>query len=154
LPDYLGVLLKAVLDVKRVEAFRETAGWAAHYRRGTKGASRPGTFYVYLADMEAVAVNRLENFSYHEGVLVHYMQRSVQTELENIPQFRSSGSYTADGEGWACMQSCLAKKWGVTKILLPIWVDCRASFGVLSGYSSTRVYTPKTGFKKKPLTML
>lgn len=36
LPDYFGILPKAGLQVRRVEAFRETAGGAAHYARGTR----------------------------------------------------------------------------------------------------------------------
>ena len=112
LPDYFGILPKAGLEVKRVESFRETAGGAAHYRRGTKDGSRPGTFYVHLTDMRAAAVNRLENLSYHEGVPGHHMQRSIQTELENIPQFRTNGGYTAYSEGWGLYAELLGKEMG------------------------------------------
>ena len=112
LPDYFGILPKAGLEVKRVESFRETAGGAAHYQRGTKDGSRPGTFYVHLTDMRAAAVNRLENLSYHEGVPGHHMQRSIQTELENIPQFRTNGGYTAYSEGWGLYAELLGKEMG------------------------------------------
>ncbi|MFK7864515.1 MAG: DUF885 family protein [Pseudohongiellaceae bacterium] len=112
LPDYFGILPKAGLEVKRVEAFRESAGGAAHYRRGTKDGSRPGTFYVHLTDMRAVAINRLENLSYHEGVPGHHMQRSIQTELENLPQFRTNGSYTSYSEGWGLYAELLGKEMG------------------------------------------
>ncbi len=112
LPDYFGILPNAGLEVKRVESFRETAGGAAHYQRGTKDGSRPGTFYVHLTDMRAAAVNRLENLSYHEGVPGHHMQRSIQTELENIPQFRTNGGYTAYSEGWALYAELLGKEMG------------------------------------------
>jgi uncharacterized protein (DUF885 family) len=112
LPDYFGILPKGGLEVKRVESFRETAGGAAHYRRGTKDGSRPGIFYVHLADMRAVAVNRLENLSYHEGVPGHHMQRSIQAELENIPQFRTNGGYTAYSEGWGLYAELLGKEMG------------------------------------------
>lgn len=112
LPDYFGILPKAGLEVKRVESFRESAGGAAHYRRGTKDGSRPGTFYVHLTDMRAVAVNRLENLSYHEGVPGHHMQRSIQTELENLPQFRTNGGFTAYSEGWGLYAELLGKEMG------------------------------------------
>ncbi len=45
LPDYFGTLPKAPLVVKRVEAFREEAGGAAHYNSGSSDGTRPGTFY-------------------------------------------------------------------------------------------------------------
>lgn len=126
LPNYFGILPKAKLQVKRVEAFREHAGGAAHYARGTKDGSRPGTFYVHLADMRALAVNRLENLSYHEGVPGHHMQLSIQQELENIPRFRRVRGYTAFSEGWGLYAELLAKEMGG-------YADPYADFGRLSG---------------------
>ena len=54
LPNFFGILPKAGLEVRRVEAFREKDGGAAHYRRGTADGSRPGVFYAHLSDMRAV----------------------------------------------------------------------------------------------------
>lgn len=126
LPDFFGILPKAGLEVRRVEAFRETAGGAAHYNRGTRDGSRPGTFYVHLTDMRAVAVNRLENLSYHEGVPGHHMQISIQQELENIPQFRLNKGYTAYSEGWGLYAELLGKEMGG-------YNDPYADMGRLSG---------------------
>lgn len=126
LPDYFGMLPKAALQVRRVEAFRETAGGAAHYARGTVDGSRPGTFYVHLADMRAAAVNRLENLSYHEGLPGHHMQISIQQELENLPRFRSFRGYTAYSEGWGLYAEYLGKEMGG-------YADPYSDFGRLSG---------------------
>lgn len=126
LPDFFGILPKAGLQVKRVEAFRETAGGAAHYARGTRDGSRPGTFYVHLADMRATAVNRLENLSYHEGVPGHHMQISIQQELQDIPRFRANRGYTAYTEGWGLYAEFLGKEMGG-------YNDPYADFGRLSG---------------------
>lgn len=126
LPDYFGILPKAGLQVKRVEAFREQAGGAAHYRRGTKDGSRPATFYVHLTDMRAAAVNRLENLSYHEGVPGHHMQISIQQEMDNLPLFRANGGYTAFSEGWGLYAEYLGKEMGG-------YNDPYAEFGRLSG---------------------
>ncbi|WOJ92888.1 DUF885 domain-containing protein [Congregibacter variabilis] len=126
LPDYFGILPKAGLQVRRVEAFREQAGGSAHYARGTPDGSRPGTFYAHLADMRAVAVNRLENLSYHEGVPGHHMQISIQQELDNIPQFRAYARYTAFSEGWGLYSELLGKEMGG-------YEDPYADFGRLSG---------------------
>ncbi len=46
LPEFFGLLPKAGLVVKRVEAFREQPGAAQHYQQGTLDGSRPGTYYV------------------------------------------------------------------------------------------------------------
>lgn len=126
LPDFFGILPKAGLQVKRVEPFREVAGGAAHYARGTADGSRPGTFYAHLIDMRAAAVNRLENLSYHEGVPGHHMQISIQQELENIPRFRANTGYTAYSEGWGLYAELLGKEMGG-------YNDPYADMGRLSG---------------------
>ena len=126
LPDYFGILPKASLQVKRVEAFRESPGGAAHYARGTKDGSRPGTFYAHLIDMRAMTVNRLENLSYHEGVPGHHMQLSIQQEQDALPLFRANGRYTAYSEGWGLYAELLGKEMGG-------YLDPFADFGRLSG---------------------
>ena len=126
LPDFFGILPKASLRVRRVEEFREQAGGAAHYARGTPDGSRPGTFYVHLADMDAVAVNRLENLAYHEGVPGHHMQISIQQELTDIPRFRNNRGFTAYSEGWGLYAEFLGKEMGG-------YQDPYADFGRLSG---------------------
>jgi len=126
LPDYFGILPKAKLQVKRVEAFRESPGGAAHYARGTKDGSRPGTFYAHLIDMRAMTVNRLENLAYHEGVPGHHMQLSIQQEQEGLPLFRANGRYTAYSEGWGLYSELLGKEMGG-------YQDPYTDFGRLSG---------------------
>jgi uncharacterized protein (DUF885 family) len=126
LPEFFGILPRTGLQVRRVEAFREQAGGAAHYRRGTHDGSRPGTFYVHLSDMRAVAVNRLETLAYHEGVPGHHMQSAIQQELTNIPRFRNVRGYTAFSEGWALYAEYLAKEMGA-------FTDPYSDFGRLAG---------------------
>ncbi len=126
LPEYFGILPKADLDVRRVEAFREQAGAAAHYMRGTRDGSRPGVFYVHLADMRAMTNFRLEDLAYHEGLPGHHMQISIQQELDNIPRFRTYHGYTAFSEGWGLYAEYLGKDMG-------FYGDAFSDFGRLSG---------------------
>jgi len=126
LPEFFGILPKAGLQVRRVEAFREIPGGAAHYARGTADGSRPGTFYAHLIDMRAAAVNRLENLAYHEGLPGHHMQISIQQELTDIPQFRTNTGYTAFSEGWGLYAEFLGKEMGG-------YNDPYAEMGRLSG---------------------
>ncbi len=113
LPDYFGILPKADLVVKRVEAFREQDGAAQHYRPGTPDGSRPGTYYAHLSDMRAMAIPPLEVIAYHEGLPGHHMQISIAQELTGIPKFRSqSGGISAFSEGWGLYSELLAKEMG------------------------------------------
>lgn len=110
LPNYFGLLPKAGLEVRRVEAFREQDGGAQHYRSGTPDGSRPGIYYAHLSDMRAMPKNMLEVIAYHEGLPGHHMQISIAQELTGIPTFQTQVGYTAYAEGWGLYAERLAKE--------------------------------------------
>ena len=126
LPDYFGLLPKADLVVKRVEAFRERDGAAQHYYPGTPDGSRPGTYYAHLSDMNAMPKNQLEVIAYHEGLPGHHMQISIAQELEGVPQFQTQLGFTAYVEGWALYSEQLASEMPGT------YTDAYQQFGRLS----------------------
>ena len=113
LPDYFGRLPKAPLIVKRVEAFREVPGGAAHYYGPTPDGKQPGIFYTHLIDMSAVSLWALESLAYHEGVPGHHMQIAIQNELTDIPLFRTQYGYSAFSEGWGLYAEDLGKEMGM-----------------------------------------
>ena len=110
LPEYFGLLPKADLVVKRVEAFREQDGAAQHYYPGTPDGSRPGIYYAHLSDMDSMPKTELEVIAYHEGLPGHHMQISIAQELEDIPRFRTQARTTAYSEGWGLYAEWLAKE--------------------------------------------
>jgi uncharacterized protein (DUF885 family) len=110
LPDYFGILPKADLVVKRVEAFREQPGAAQHYFPSTPDGSRPGVYYAHLSDMTAMPKRELEVIAYHEGLPGHHMQIAIQNELESVPTFRTQAGFTAYSEGWGLYSELLAKE--------------------------------------------
>ncbi|HEY8570715.1 DUF885 domain-containing protein [Microbulbifer sp.] len=112
LPEFFGILPKAGLVVKRVEAFREVPGGAQHYQPGTPDGSRPGTYYVHMSDMSALSTTDMETVTYHEGNPGHHMQISIAQELEGIPKFRTQAHFTPYVEGWALYSEALAKEMG------------------------------------------
>ena len=110
LPNYFGLLPKAEMVVKRVEAFREQDGAAQHYQPSTPDGSRPGTYYAHLSDMTAMPKRELEVIAYHEGLPGHHMQIAIAQELEGIPTFRTQLFFNAYVEGWALYSERLAKE--------------------------------------------
>jgi len=113
LPNYFGLLPKADVVVKRVEAFREQDGAPQHYYPSSPDGTRPGAFYTHLSDMSAMAKNMLEVVAYHEALPGHHMQIAIAQELEGIPKFRRQADYektTAYVEGWALYTEYLAKE--------------------------------------------
>ncbi|TVZ15655.1 DUF885 domain-containing protein [Maribacter sp. MAR_2009_72] len=112
LPDYFGILPKAELQVKRVEAFREQDGAPQHYSAGTPDGSRKGTYYVHLSDMNAMPKSTMEGVAYHEGNPGHHMQISIAQELESVPKFRTQAGFSVYSEGWGLYSEALAKEMG------------------------------------------
>jgi uncharacterized protein (DUF885 family) len=126
LPNYFGLLPKADLLVKRVEAFREQDGAAQHYFPGTPDGSRPGVYYAHLSDMNAMPKPELEVIAYHEGLPGHHMQISIAQELTGVPKFRTQAGFTAYAEGWGLYAEWLAKEMPNT------YQDPYSEFGRLS----------------------
>lgn len=112
LPDYFGILPKAPLEVRRVEAFREQDGAPQHYVAGAPDGSRPGIFYTHMSDMSANSSVDMETVAYHEGNPGHHMQISIAQELTGIPTFRTQLRFTAYSEGWALYAEKLAHEMG------------------------------------------
>ncbi|NLA68957.1 MAG: DUF885 domain-containing protein [Gammaproteobacteria bacterium] len=110
LPKYFGLLPKADLVVRRVEAFREQDGAAQHYNPASPDGSRPGVYYAHLSDMDAMPKTELEVIAYHEGLPGHHMQISIAQELTGVPTFRTQVFDTAYNEGWGLYSEWLAKE--------------------------------------------
>jgi uncharacterized protein (DUF885 family) len=110
LPKYFGILPKADLVVRRVEAFREQAGAAQHYFPSTPDGSRPGVYYAHLLDMKAMPKSELEVIAYHEGLPGHHMQVAIAQELTTIPTFRRQSFFGSYVEGWALYSEWLARE--------------------------------------------
>ena len=133
LPAYFNTLPKAPLMVKAVEAFREKSAGKAFYNSPAPDGSRPGTYYVNLYNLKDMATTELEALAYHEGLPGHHLQRSVQTELGDLPPFRRFGGVTAYTEGWGLYTEALGKDMGFYtdpysdfgRLGMELWRACR-----------------------------
>ena len=110
LPKYFSRLPKSDLVVKEVEAYRAEPGGAAHYSSGSVDGSRPGVFYVHLADTRATPIYEIEGTAYHEGWPGHHLQISLAQEMTGVPAFRTQYKYGAYVEGWGLYVEQLAKE--------------------------------------------
>jgi uncharacterized protein (DUF885 family) len=112
LPTYFGVLPRAELVVKRVEAYRERSAGKAFYQRPPSDESRPGIYYANLHDMNSMPKTELEALAFHEGLPGHHLQLSIAAELSHIPNFQRHTRFTAFSEGWGLYSEYLAKEMG------------------------------------------
>ena len=111
-PRWFRRLPRAPLEVRAVEAFRQETAAVAFYNRPSPDGSRPGIFYVNLADMNQVLRPQVEAIAYHEGAPGHHFQIALAQELESVPKFRRFGGYGVYAEGWGLYAEGLGKEMG------------------------------------------
>ena len=124
-PQWFRRLPKAPLEVRAVEAWRQETAPVAFYNRPSADGSRPGIYYVNLADMNQVLKPQIEAISYHEGAPGHHFQIALAQELPNVPKFRRFGGYGAYAEGWGLYSEGLGKEMG-------FYQDPMSEFGMYS----------------------
>ncbi|ATQ43639.1 DUF885 domain-containing protein [Caulobacter mirabilis] len=165
LPRYFGRLPKSKLIVKEVEAYRAEPGGAAHYNAGAVDGSRPGVFYVHLADTRATPTYEIEGTAYHEGWPGHHMQISLAQEMTGAPVFRTQYKYGAYVEGWGLYVEQLAKEAGFYqdpysdfgRLGREIWRAIRlvVDTGIhAKGWSETQALTFYTANSPQPLAKI
>jgi uncharacterized protein (DUF885 family) len=124
-PRWFRRLPRAPLEVRAVEAWRQETAAVAFYNRPSPDGSRPGIFYVNLADMNQVLKPQVEAIAYHEAAPGHHFQTALAQELEGVPKFRRFGGYTAYGEGWGLYAEGLGQEMGFYR-------EPMSEFGMLS----------------------
>lgn len=112
LDDAFDIRPKAGLEVKRVPEFKEEGSAGAYYTRPAMDGSRGGIFYANLRDVHESAKFEMITLAYHEGIPGHHFQIAIQSELEDVPIFRTIGLFTAYTEGWALYAEQLAWELG------------------------------------------
>ena len=124
-PQWFRRLPKAPLEVRAVEQWRQETAPVAFYNRPSADGSRPGIYYVNLADMTQVLKPQIEAISYHEGAPGHHFQIALAQELPGVPKFRRFGGYGAYSEGWGLYSEGLGKEMG-------FYQDPMSEFGMYS----------------------
>jgi prolyl oligopeptidase len=112
LPQLFGRLPKQWYDLREIEAYRAPSAPAAYYYGAPDDGSRPAYFYVNTYRPETRPRYTMEALAYHEAVPGHHLQLTLQQEMENLPEFRRHGGFTAFVEGWALYSERLPKEVG------------------------------------------
>ena len=116
-PDLLPkeMIPRQSLLVKRVPEATQASAPGGYYDGPSLDGTRPGTYWINLRDMSAVAKFRLPTLSYHEGVPGHHTQGSIAAALGDVPVLVKIASFNAYAEGWALYGERLMAELGAYK---------------------------------------
>lgn len=125
LTKLFGVLPRTPYGVIAVPSYAEKSQTTAYYMRGSMRAGRPGYFYANTYALETRPKWEMEALTVHEAVPGHHLQISIAQELEELPEFRKWGGYTAYIEGWGLYSESLGDELG-------LYTDPYSKFGQLT----------------------
>ncbi|MEJ7695767.1 MAG: DUF885 domain-containing protein [Candidatus Limnocylindrales bacterium] len=115
-PRYFGVLPRAGLDVRAVEAYKEKDAPFAYYFPPAADGSREGIYYANGYDLPSRKFTKLASTTYHEAAPGHHFQISLEMENPHLNTFRRLGSRMVGGayvEGWGLYSERLADEMGL-----------------------------------------
>ena len=99
----------AFRDLPGVPPAVEAGENIAYFVEGAEDGSRPGTFYVPVAQVRPVY--SLPSLVYHETIPGHYLQAAVARK-NNLPPYLDGVAFSAFAEGWATYAERLAWELG------------------------------------------
>jgi uncharacterized protein (DUF885 family) len=111
----IGKLPRTQYGVMAMPSFMEKSQTSAFYQPGSPRAGRPGWFNVNTYALNMRPKWQMEALAFHESVPGHHLQIALAQEMEDMPEFRKHGSYTAFVEGWALYCEGLGTELGFYK---------------------------------------
>ena len=120
-----GKLPRLPYGVKPIPSYAEKSQTTASYQPGSPDAGRPGYFYANTYNIQTRLTWEMEALTLHEAVPGHHLQIALAQELDDIPNFRKHGSYTAFVEGWGLYAESLGTEMG-------FYTDPYSNFGRLT----------------------
>ena len=133
LTKLFGTLPRLSYGVKPIPDFQAPASPTAYYYSGSIKAGRPGFFWANTYKLDTRPKYEMEALSLHEAVPGHHLQISISQELENVPEFRKHGGFTAFSEGWGLYAEKLGEEMGFYRdpyskfgqLTYEMWRACR-----------------------------
>lgn len=133
LPTMFGKLPRMPYGVREVPAFIAPQATFAYYQPPTGDGTRAGFFYLNTYNLPSRPLYMIESLSLHEAVPGHHLQIALQQELDDLPEFRKFGGFTAYVEGWALYAERLGLESGFYKdpysdfgrLTMEAWRACR-----------------------------
>ncbi len=115
LAKLFGKLPRLTYGVLPIPSYAEKSQTTAYYQPGSPQAGRPGYFHANTYRLNTRPKWEMEALALHEAVPGHHLQIALAQEMENVPEFRKHGHYTAFVEGWGLYSEGLGEEMGFYK---------------------------------------
>ena len=113
MPEYFNTIPTAGMQIRRVPTAIEAGAPRGYAQSGSLDGSRPGTFYINLANTRIWPRWALPTLTYHEAVPGHLWQGAIVLGNDQIPLLHRNIGIPAFGEGWALYSEQLADEIGM-----------------------------------------
>ena len=113
LPELFGVLPRTPVEVRRVPPAIELGAPRGYAQTGSLDGTRPGAYYINLADTAIWPKWALPTLTYHESVPGHHLQLTLALEAEGTSLLHKTLLMNAFIEGWALYAEQLADEIGM-----------------------------------------
>jgi uncharacterized protein (DUF885 family) len=112
LPRLFKVLPRMPYGVRAIPEERARTE-APHYQPPAVDGSRAGNFFIKTVDPEQQSKCCMEALILHEAVPGHHLQNALAREMQDVPDFRRIGRFTAYSEGWGLYAETLGPELGM-----------------------------------------
>jgi len=113
LPELFGVLPQTPVEVRRVPPAIELGAPRGYAQTGSLDGTRPGAYYINLADTGIWPRWALPTLTYHESLPGHHLQGTIALEAADTPLLHRTLAMNAYVEGWALYAEQLADEIGM-----------------------------------------
>ena len=113
MPEVFARMPRARVEVRRVPVAIELGAPRGYAQSGSLDGSRPGAYYINLADTTIWPKWALPTLTYHESLPGHHLQGSLALEATGTPLLLKSIGFNAYGEGWGLYAEQLAAELGM-----------------------------------------
>jgi uncharacterized protein (DUF885 family) len=113
MPRFFGKLPRLPYGVKEMPAFIAPASPTAYYYRGSIENGVPGYFVANTFRLDQRPKYEMVPLTLHEAVPGHHHQIALSQEMEGMPEWRTTLSFTAFVEGWGLYAERLGIEMGL-----------------------------------------
>ncbi len=113
LPELFAVLPRTAVEVRRVPPDIELGAPRGYAQFGSLDGTRPGAYYINLADTGIWPKWALPTLTYHESLPGHHLQGTLALESQDTPLLHRTLMMNAYTEGWALYAEQLADEIGM-----------------------------------------